>query len=215
MKFISFLLLVITFQVAAQQSSTIKIGLFDPKVTQSGMILGYEGTSPIDERLEMGWSIDWFNKSYVDKRLAEQFNTNYASDIGELNELRAKTNLHGFLVLSVLKVNIPFDQRTQFYVIGNLGLDFLLVFYRDFNNPAEDDWQMAVDFGWRLGAGVKYKIGSRSDLFLEFNYHNSEPSWEYEVHEQATLTSPARTRVFERSYDMSGLMARLGIKYFY
>jgi hypothetical protein len=163
----------------------------------------------------MGWSFDWFNKTYVDKRLAEQFNTNFANDIGELNELRARTNLHGFPILSVLKVNIPFDPRTQFYVIGNLGLDFLLVFYRDFNNPAEDDWQLAVDFAWRLGAGVKYKIGSRSDLFIEFNYHNSEPSWEYEVQEPATLTTPARTRVFERSYDMSGLMARAGIKYFY
>lgn len=199
----------------SQNSSTLKIGVFNPEVTDAGLIVGYESTRPIDERLEVGWSFDWYNKSYVDKKLVNQFNNNYPGEIGEVNELRAKTNMHVFPLLAAMRVNLPIDHKTAFYLIGNLGLDFLLVYYRDFKEPSKDDWQPAVDFAWRLGAGLRYKMGSRSDLFLEFNYHKSEPSWEYEVKEQATPASPTTTRVFERSYDISGIMARVGIKYFY
>lgn len=203
------------FLVFAQNSSTLKIGVFNPQVTEAGLIVGYENTRPIDERLEVGWSFDWYNKTYVDKKLVNEFNNNYPGEIGEVNELRAKTNMHIFPLLSAMRINFPIDHRTAVYLIGNLGLDFLLVYYRNFQKPDEDDWQLAADFAWRLGGGLRYKIGSRSDLFLELNYHKSEPSWEYEVKQQSGFGTTTSTKVFERSYDVSGIMARIGIKYFY
>jgi len=39
--------------------------------------------------------------------------------------------------------------------------------------------------------------------------HNSAPSWEFEV------DTPAGKRTFERVFDMSGVMARIGVRFFY
>ena len=198
------------FVYAQGSIHTIKFGLFDPSATNSGFIIGYEGAKYIDENFSMGWSVDWFYKGYVDQDLVNQFNDFYGPN-SSLNELRAKTNLHAIPLMGNIKANWPIAPRTRAYVEGSVGLEVLLIFYRNYENPDNNEFHGAFDFAWRIGAGAAYEIGRRSDLLFELGYHYSQPSWQYDVKDQAT----GRTKVFERKFDMSGIMLRMGVRFYF
>ena len=54
-------------------------------------------------------------------------------------------------------------------------------------------------------------LGRRSDIFGELSYHASQPGWQYEAYDPVTN----RKETFERSFDMSGMMFRVGIRFYY
>jgi hypothetical protein len=207
---IIFLLLFTSISFSQLNSASIKLGYFNPTATSGGFIIGYEGGKIIDERLIFGWSIDWFHSNYVDKRLVNEFNQADPIGIGETNELRAKTNLHEFPILLNFRGEFPIAPLTKFYATGGVGLEFLLINYRNFQRPDDDELKAAFDFSWRIGAGILYRIGSRSEVFAQLDYHSSEPSWEYEVNDNTF-----GKKIFERSFDMSGVMMRAGLRFFF
>ena len=94
-----FLILLSTTSLAQYHSGAVKLGYFNPKATDGGFIIGYEGGHAIDRNLIIGWSIDWFHKNYTDQTLVSEFNQFDPNIGGELNELRAKTNLHGIPIM--------------------------------------------------------------------------------------------------------------------
>ena len=203
-KLIFTLILLMPFFINAQQnSSSIKLGYFSPQVTDGGFIIGYQGGNYIDERFEYGFSIDWFNKEYVDQSLVSALSNDFG--IGQDYELIAKTNLHSFPLMMNLQAKFPINRMAKFYINGGIGLDLILVYYRSYENPDDDNIKGAADFNYRIGFGASYQLGSRSEAIAEIAYHSSEPSWEYEV----------EGKVFERVYDMSGVMARIGVRFFY
>lgn len=189
----------------------VKIGVFNPSATEAGFIIGYEGGWYIDDNFFVGWSADWFNKNYVDRTLVEQFNDFYGPINSSLNELRAKTNIHSVPLMGSVTGNWLVAPRTRAFVTGAAGLEVLLIFYRNYEKPTENEFQGAFDFNWRLGGGVMYELGKRSDGFVELSYHHSQPSWEYNVTDKQT----GRTKIFERRFDMSGLMMRLGVRFYF
>lgn len=196
---------------AQHNSAGIKMGKFSPGATDGGFIIGYEGSKFVDRNLAIGWSIDWFHKKYVDHTLVEQFNSYYGISSGEINELRAQTNLHSIPLMLSITANVPMFPRISAYLTGAAGAEVLLIFYKEFQNPDEEEFQSAFDFSWRAGAGVLYEIGNRSDLFFELNYHASKPSWTYEVQNPET----GETQIFERVFDMSGMMGRFGVRFYW
>lgn len=212
MKNLVFLLVIISsISIYGQRNSAaLKLGLFDPGATSGGFIIGYEGGRRIDENFTVGWSVDWYRKQYVDEALVREFDEFDDLAIGTLNELRAKTNLHDIPVMFTMRANFPLrNQRIGLYLTGGIGAEILLIWYRNFQNPNDDEFQGAFDFNWRIGAGIYYELGSRSDLVGELTYHSSEPSWTYEVEDSGS------TRLFERRFDMSGVMARIGVRFFF
>jgi hypothetical protein len=189
-------------------TSAIKLGFFSPSAAKGGFIIGYEGGKEIDEYFLIGWSFDWFHKSYVDRNLVNDINTSFGS--GDINELRAKTNIHDFPAMAMAAARFPVAPRTFMYINGGIGIEMLLVNYRNFVEPDKDEFRAAFDFNWRLGFGAAYELGARSEIFTELTYHNSAPSWEFEV------DSPfGGKRTFERIFDMSGVMARVGLRFYY
>ena len=210
MKKYFFFLLFIPFALNAQTHfGTVKAGIFSPSATETGFILGYEGGWRIDNNISVGWSVDWFNKNYMDKNYVTQLNEFYGPINSSLNELRAKTNLHSIPLTGVAEVYWPVAHRTKIYFTGSAGLEVLLIFYRNYDSPDNSTLKGAYDFCWRLGAGALYELGARSDVMFELAYHSSNPSWQYSVNDNG------RTRVFERSYDMSGLLARIGLRFYF
>ena len=212
MKKLTFLLLCLLPVVSFSQShfSSVKIGAFNPGATDVGFIIGYEGGWFVDDNFLMGYSIDWFNKNYVDQRYVSQINDVYGPN-SSLNELRAKTNLHSIPLMGSITGNWPIAPRTRAFITGAAGLEVLLIFYRDYTNPNEDDFQGAFDFCWRLGGGIMYELGRRSDAIVEIAYHSSTPGWQYEVRDSNTGIK----HTFEREYDMSGLMMRVGFRFYF
>ncbi|MFC2084873.1 outer membrane beta-barrel protein [Bacteroidota bacterium] len=211
MKKILLIMLLIPLSIPAQyNSASIKIGHFNPNATDGGFIIGYEGGRYIDRNLSIGWSIDWFHKSYVDKTLVEEFDF-YFGPSGKLNELRAETNLHSIPLMFTMIGNFPMSPRVSAYVSGSVGAEVLLIFYNNFQNPKDDEFESAFDFSWRAGVGILYELGRRSDIFAEINYHAAEPGWTYTVYDNEAGIK----RTFERIFDMSGIMGRFGVRFFW
>jgi hypothetical protein len=206
-----FIVLIPVVLTAQTKFGTIKAGLFTPSATEAGFILGYEGGWIIDDNFFVGWSADWFNKNYTDRNLVNEFNDFYGQINSQLNELRAKTNLHSIPLMGTVTGNWEVAPRARAFVTAGAGLDILLIFYRNYANPDNNEFQGAFDFAWRLGGGVMYELGRRSDAFIELAYHNSQPGWEYEVKDALT----GRTKVFERRFDMSGLLMRVGFRFYF
>ncbi len=194
---------------AQYSSAAIRLGYSNPEATEGGFIIGYEGGSYIDENFNYGWSIDWFHKEYVDKSLIAQYDQLPGGPSGTINELRAKTNLHEIPLMLSITAGINIAPRFKVILTGAAGVDVLLVFYRNYQNPDDDEFQGAFDFAWRAGGGLSFEIGRRSDLFLELAYHGSKPSWTYEVEINGVNST------FEREHDMSGLLARVGFRFYY
>jgi len=204
--FIFPIILFAQFEVGA-----VKIGSYSPNATEGGFIIGYEGGWNIDESFLFGWSIDWFRKNYVDRKLVAEYNEFFGPINSSLNELRAKTDLHSVPLMFTINAGYPIAPRARAFVTGSAGLEVLLIFYRNYQKPEDDEFQAAFDFSWRIGGGISYEFGTRSDAFVELTYHNSKPGWEYEVRDSAT----GRTRIFERSFNMSGMMMRVGFRFFF
>lgn len=190
-------------------AAAIKLGAFNPGATDVGFIVGYEGGQFIDQNFNFGWSIDWFHINYVDRNLVSSFDEVYGVQ-GNRNELRAKTNLHDIPVMINVSVKHFVAPRTKIYVSGGIGAEVLIINYRDFQNPDDSELKAAFDFNWRVGIGAAYNIGPRSEILFEMTYHNSEPSWTYDVD-----VPQVGKRTFERVYDMSGLMFRAGFRFYY
>ncbi len=191
------------------QATLVKLGFYNPQVTNGGFIIGYESSKFIDEHFDVGWSIDWYNKNYVDQKLVAEFNENFGG-LGTDNELRAKTNLHDFPILFNMNANFPLDNKLTAYVKGSIGFETLIIFYRKFEKTSEDELKAAMDFSYRVGAGVKHELGRRSEVLAEVAYHSSMPSWDYEVTDAAS----GKKKTFIRSFDMSGFLFRVGVRFY-
>ncbi len=204
------LLLISNFINAQFNSAAVKLGYFSPSVSEGGFIIGYEGGKYIDENLRIGWSIDWFHKNYIDKSLVGNFNDLPGNLDYTVNELRAETNLHEIPIMATFSALFPVAPRWKAFATASAGLDMLLIFYNSYENPSEDDIHAAFDFAWRIGGGMVYQLGYRSELIGELTYHNSEPSWTYEVKD-----ANGKKHTFERTFDMSGFVTRVGIRFFF
>ncbi len=196
---------------AQYRTSAIKIGNFNPGATDMGFMIGYESGRAIDRHFDTGWSIDWFHKSYIDQSLVTEFDNYNGYFNSSLNELRATTSLHSIPVMFNMAAKFKMMPRFSTYVTGGIGAEALFIFYRNYENPNQDEFDIAFDFNWRIGAGIAYQLGRYSDIVFELNYHNANPSWTYEVNDP----NVGRTKILERQFDMSGLIARIGFKFFY
>jgi hypothetical protein len=210
-KYLCFILMFVPALTIAQQNmGSIKFGIFDPSATDAGFIIGYEGGWPVDPNFSLGWSADWFHNDYVNQSLVSQLN-NYYGINSSLNEVRATTNLYAVPIMATATITWPIAPRSYAYVTGGLGLEMLLIYYHDYNDPGNNDSQGAFDLAWQIGFGVAYELGPRSDILIELAYHYSQPSWQY----QGTDPITGQTTTFEESINMSGLMLRTGFRFYY
>lgn len=209
---ILFTVFILTNILHAQRGSgAIKVGSFSPGATEPGIMIGYEGAKYIDRNFEIGWSADWFHKSYIDQERVAEFNNYFGNFDYSLNEVRAKTNLHSIPVLFNMRAKFPLVPRVDAYLTGGIGAETLLIFYQDYMNPDDDEFDAAFGFNWRLGLGTAFQIGRRSDIIAEVVYHSASPSWSYEVEDRILGIK----RTFEQEFDMSGMMARVGFRFYY
>jgi hypothetical protein len=211
-KYILFLTLLQMPLFAQWNTSAIKLGAFVPSSAGSGFIVGYEGSHFFDPQFSFGWSIDWFHANYTDGKVVSDFNgiDPIPGTSGNINELRAKTNLHDFPIMAIATVRFPITPLSDFYAFGGLGAEALFVSYSNYNDPSKDDFKTAFDFNWRLGIGASYGFSKKSEVFGEIAYHSSAPSWNYQVTDISGFK-----HTYERIFDMSGMMFRLGLRFYY
>jgi hypothetical protein len=208
-KYVLFLMLLQIPVFAQWNTSAIKLGAFVPSSAGAGFIVGYEGSHFFDPQFSFGWSIDWYHSNFTDAKVVNDLN-NIPGLTGNTNQLRAKTNLHDFPIMAVGTVRFPITPLSDVYFMGGLGAEALFVNYSNFDNPSQSDFKAAFDFNWRIGVGASYGFGKKSEVFGELSYHSSAPSWTYEGY------NTSGTKVtYERVFDMSGMMFRVGVRFYY
>jgi len=109
-----------------------------------------------------------------------------------------------------MNANFPLDRKLTAYIKGGIGFETLIILYRNFEKTNEDEIKAAFDFSYRFGIGIKHELGRRSEVLAEITYHSSEPSWDYDV----TDNNTGKKRTFIRSFDMSGYLFRIGVRFY-
>ncbi|RPI64131.1 MAG: hypothetical protein EHM44_03780, partial [Ignavibacteriales bacterium] len=131
MKFIVVIAGLLTINILPQwNTGAVKLGYFNPSATDGGFIIGFEGGKHFDKYMSWTWSVDWFNRNYVDKELVDELNQYYPRAFGETNELRASTNIHDFPVMFGISARFPIFKRAQFFASGSVGAELLIINYR-------------------------------------------------------------------------------------
>ena len=189
---------------AQANSAAVKLGIYSPSATGGGFIIGYEGSHYVDKNFSFGWSLDWFHKDYTDKALVNAVNQNPPGG-GVVNELFAKTNLHDFPIMINLSGKTLVAPYTQAYLTAGIGAEVLLINYNNYEDPTKDEFQTAFDLNWQVGIGGIYELSQQADIFAELTYHSSSPS----------LTYQAQDKTYETVFDMSGIMFRVGFRFYY
>jgi opacity protein-like surface antigen len=210
-KYVLFIILLPLSLFAQWNTSAIKLGSFIPSSAGAGFIVGYEGSHFFDPNVSFGWSIDWYHSNYTDASIVNVADQYYPYGVTD-NQLRASTNLHDFPIMADINVRFPITPLAEAYAIGGLGFEALFISYSNFDDPSKNDFKTAFAFDWRLGAGATYAIGPRSEVFGEITYHYSQPSWTYEVNDPNVIGGKV---TYERVIDMSGMMFRLGMRFYY
>jgi opacity protein-like surface antigen len=194
---------------AQQKIGAIKAGMFFPQACEGGFDLGVEYGLHIDTNLDVSVSLDWFKKEFDDKEARGEYENIPGFTADELAKL-SETTIYDFPLMVSITAKFPFNDKVKWFATGGLGAEMLYASYNTFNTAdIEERSELAFDFNWRLGGGAIYNLGRRSELMAELAYHYSKPSYEYEDE------IDGNEYTLEREYDMSGLLSRVGVRFFF
>ncbi len=198
----------LTLNARGMNAGAIKLGLYAPSATEAGFIIGGEYGRKIDEALDVCFSFDMFHKEFDDNK-AYKDTTAFDGNV-QFNDLEklAQTTVYDFPLMVSLTAKFPINNRLKWFLTGGFGAEMLYAsYYRLVDNndkSPKEETGFAFDWNWRIGAGALYQLGSYSEIFLEFTYHISEPSYEYKL----------KGKTYERIYDMNGILSRVGVRYY-
>jgi hypothetical protein len=212
-KYVLFLFLLPITLFAQWNTSAIKLGTFVPSASGAGFIVGYEGGHFFEPQFSLGWSIDWFHSNFTDSKAVNDFNAidpPPPGTTGSTNELRAQTNINDFPIMGLATVRFPVTPLSDIYINGGIGFEALFVDYTNYQNTSQNDFKTAFDFNWSVGVGGTYGFGKRSEVFAELGYHSSAPSWDYQITDNLGFK-----HTYQRTFDMSGMLMRLGVRFYY
>ncbi len=199
-----FLFTTVTAEARNLTASTIKIGTFNPKDAKSGFIFGFNHGMVIDERVDVGFSADLFRKTYKkDVQIASQ---EYAQGINEKTyqrELEFTTMVIPLMATIDLKIPISdYRPAPYLYLHGGLGWEMMFNSEKNYVDNTKES-RFYNGFGYMIGAGMLYELGSSSAIIAELGYNGCRVSRD----QKKVQGLPVWDEV-----NVSGLMLRLGIR---
>ncbi len=190
---------------AQKNMGAIKAGMFFPQACDGGFDLGFEYGFHIDTNLDVGVSLDWFKKEFTDKDYIGDVE-NIGGDLtGSQYRDLGKTTIYDFPFMISVTAKFPLKDKLKWFALGGLGAEMLYASLEAYDKDKNDTYEesvLAFDFNWRLGGGVMYNLGQKSEVFAELAYHYSKPNFE----DDNSITT---------EYDMSGIMSRIGVRFFF
>lgn len=205
--FVTCLILIFTMATAEARNmnaSTIKIGMLNPNDAKSGFIFGFNHGIVIDERVDIGFSADLFRKTYKkDVQIASKEYSQGVSEKTFQREMEFTTMI--IPLMATIDLKIPFsDYRPApfLYIHGGLGWEMM---FNSEKNYVEDkkDSRFYSGFGYMLGVGLLYELGSRSAVIAELGYNGCRVSRDQKKVEGLPVWDEV---------NVSGMMLRLGIR---
>ncbi|MDA3884401.1 MAG: outer membrane beta-barrel protein [Candidatus Delongbacteria bacterium] len=200
-------LLAIMSMYAQGKIGAIKAGMFFPGACDGGFDLGIEYGMHIDTNLDVSLEMGWFKKDFEDNEARDDYQAQIPGLTDNEYEKLSETTIYDFPIMVMVTAKFPINFNYKWFASGGLGAEMLYASYTTYDD--NDKSELAFDFNWRLGGGMIYNLGERSEVLAELTYHNSKPSYEYEENISGT------DRTFTREYDMSGVMGRVGVRFFF
>ncbi len=203
-KFLVFTLILLVLTPAAfakRDAYYINAGVFNPKATDSGLMIHLNTSRVFDEKVDFGVSLDFYSKTSTDdQRITWQDpNTNTSIDTVVTSFESRKVMLP---VMAELSIRIPVEFPVYPLIKAGLGYAFL---WNSFDNykTKESETQFYHGMCWRLGIGGMYRLGHSSALTVEGFYNGCKTSRK----EDSVIGLPTRTEI-----DMSGLGFMVGLR---
>ncbi|MBN2088646.1 hypothetical protein JW964_03490 [candidate division KSB1 bacterium] len=199
-----FIFTTVTAEARSLTASTIKIGTLNPKDAKSGFILGFNHGMVIDERVDVGFSADLFRKTYKkDVQIASQ---EYAQGINEKTyqrEMEFTTMVIPLMATIDLKMPLSNYRPSPFlYIHGGLGWEMMFNSEKNYVDNTKES-RFYSGFGYMVGAGLLYELGSRSAIIAELGYNGCRVSRDQKKVEGLPVWDEV---------NISGLMLRIGIR---
>ena len=189
---------------SAQSSETLKIGGFYPEESlDNGIIFGLHLKRPVDERMDFGFSAEYFGVKSTDSTEIQK--NDFTAGNEELEESYIMVPI--FLTLDYrLIIDFPFTP----FVGGGAGYILLWDKYDNYYHDSsieEDYTDLYHGFGWEAYGGIMMNISTKSVLVGEAFYTSGKPSCKEKDDEDA-IGRPTRTEL-----DISGWGFRIGIRF--
>jgi hypothetical protein len=201
-------LLAIMSMYAQGKIGAIKAGMFFPAACDGGFDLGIEYGLHVDTNLDVSVEMDWFKKEFKDEDYIGDVEQYDNTVIGTQYRSLGEVTIYDFPVMVMVTAKFPINFNYKWFATGGLGAEMLYASMEvyDANDGSEietvEESTLAFDFNWRLGGGMIYNLGERSEVLAEISYHYSLPSIE---DDNGIVTE----------YDMSGVMGRVGVRFFF
>lgn len=184
-------------------STVLKVGFYNPKDVNSGLVFGFNHGYIIDETVDIGFGADFFYKSY-------QKETEIATSVSEGSVVsttkRKDVEFNTFIlpIMANMNIKIPISQQTPAFFVLNGGIGWELMFNSE-QNFVEDKKESRFyhGFGYQVNAGVMYQIGSRSALLAELGYNGCKVSSNHKKVEGAPVWDEV---------NISGVLLRFGVR---
>jgi hypothetical protein len=178
-------------------------GFLFPADAKTGLIFGIQTGRMADEAIGYGFELDFYRKKYVEDTEISRGEEGGA----EITEVIPNIDNTTIMLPLLFKLNysVPLAQKLSLRLSGGAGYE---VMWNSVTKYSEniDNTKFYHGFVWMVGGGLSLPLSRASDIFLEVNYHSSEPSrGEGETAEGA----PIKTKI-----DMSGMLLRVGIRLF-
>lgn len=205
MKKILFVVIIIAMASVYGQNkmAAIKAGMFFPQACDGGFDLGLEYGMKIDTNLDVGMSLDWFKKEFEYKEYIDAVEDVNGELVGDQYKNLGDVTIYDFPLMIAITAKFPLGRQLKWFAMGGLGAEMLYASLSAYDKKADEineETVLAFDFNWRLGGGIMYNLGQRSEVFGELAYHYSVPS----IEDDSGITT---------EYDMSGIMSRIGVRF--
>jgi hypothetical protein len=194
--------LILLLPLFGQGSFTdFKVGFIFPSGAETGFIGGIFTGRMVDEAIGYGIELDFYRKSYVDKVEVSRGSEGGAEIIEEIPDIdNAVTMLP---ILFKLNYVVPVAPKFALRINGGVGYEVLWNSVTKYSENI-DNTKFYHGFAWMVGGALSMPLSRASDIFLELNYHNSQPS---RGEGETEAGAPIKTKI-----NMSGMMLRLGIR---
>lgn len=188
----------------------VHAGYLAPKDTDTGMLFGAAYSSPFDEAIDLGFGLDIFQKTYANEVEVSDPNSEPGDPKLVLTKIDYKTTAIPLYVS--MRVKIPGlgiiskqSNKTIFgyFVRASLSYQFII---SDINNYEKEisEKRNFKGWGWQGGAGMYYRVGSRSTLVAEAIYNNCITNSKVSKEVDGL---PEKKRI-----DLSGVGLRVGVE---
>ncbi len=186
----------------AESTVGIKAGYVYTRGIDDGALFGLSYYSSVDEAVELGFGFDVYNRTYSkmsDVALDEDAITSVQTEETLVDYSRSLVPLH-----FSLRIRYP----SRYYKFGYFArgtFNYNLLFSKETNYETQTSEKRRFDgIGWLAGAGLFYRVGSKSTLIAEAFYSGGRVSRDIKTSKQSL---PVSQRV-----DISGPGVRISVE---